>query len=377
MPTEKSQMKPRSFRAPNMMAALESIQRELGPDALVISAREIPNGPAWQVWRQSGVEVIATPGPSLQISTKPQSPPKQNGGQGARVKTPKPRVSPREIPNSHSPVTNKEKPFTKTTPAYISAALTAARDKLLAHGVDKALVSKVVATCAETLNPSALKDKTRIQKHLQSQLEARLHTLKGSQFTANRVVCLVGTSGAGKTSTTAKLAIYYTKTMGQKVAWVCADTIRAGAIAETRAYADSLGLPLQLAYTPGELAEVVTAESAADLILVDTPSCNPRREADVVELGALLTALPTRATYLVAPVTAKDVDLGQTLAALGPFDLKGLVATKLDETETVGSLINAAWRTRLPLAYFTTGPRVLDDLQPASAMKLVKMLFER
>jgi flagellar biosynthesis protein FlhF len=198
--------------------------------------------------------------------------------------------------------------------------------------------------------------------------------MKEEDFASERVLCLAGASGVGKTSVTAKLAAHYTR-LGRKVAWVCADTVRAGAIAEAQACAGSLGVPLHLAYTPGDLAAAAAA-SQADLTLVDMPNCNPRREADIVAQGDLLAALTRRSIYLVTPATATDADLQQALAALGPFDLKGLIATKLDEGETVGSIFNAAWRSRLPLAYFTDGPRVLDDLQPAQAIKLVERLFK-
>jgi flagellar biosynthesis GTPase FlhF len=51
------------------------------------------------------------------------------------------------------------------------------------------------------------------------------------------------------------------------------------------------------------------------------------------------------------------------------------VLTKLDETSTFGSVFNAAWRSHLPLAYFTAGPRILDDFQPAHAGTLINALW--
>ena len=112
-------------------------------------------------------------------------------------------------------------------------------------------------------------------------------------------------------------------------------------------------------------------------ILIDLPSCNPRKERDVLACGDLLTALPWRTVYLVLSATTKEIEMQQTLAALGTFDLTGLIITKLDECETIGNVINAAWRSRLPLAYFTFGPRLVEDLQPAHISNLTEILFER
>jgi flagellar biosynthesis protein FlhF len=96
----------------------------------------------------------------------------------------------------------------------------------------------------------------------------------------------------------------------------------------------------------------------------------------VVEIGALLTALDRRLTYLVAPATAKEADLSAALSAFSLFDLKGLVLTKLDETATLGSVFNLAWRSRLPLLYYSAGPRALEDFEPAQAGKLVSALLD-
>ena len=49
----------RTFRAETMMKALEQIKKDLGPDALVVSARQIPGGQPWQVWLKPVYEVIA------------------------------------------------------------------------------------------------------------------------------------------------------------------------------------------------------------------------------------------------------------------------------------------------------------------------------
>jgi flagellar biosynthesis protein FlhF len=239
-----------------------------------------------------------------------------------------------------------------------------------------ALLDKVTDTTTRALSPAALQDPTRVTWQVQQQLEAVLLTETETAFARRRLVCLIGTTGAGKTPMAARLAARFTQLRGRSVAWICADTVRAGAIAQARAYAETLKLPLRVVYTPAELAQAVAAESHADLVLVDLPGCNPRREEAVVELGGYLAALPERATYWVAAATAKDADLADTLAAFHPFRLSGLIVTKLDETRTYGSVYNLAWQSRLPLAFFTASPRVLDELSPAQPEHLAEALLE-
>ena len=125
---------------------------------------------------------------------------------------------------------------------------------------------------------------------MKKQLEANLRPQQNSMAVIqSRVLCLVGSSGSGKTSTLAKLAAYYTKTLEKKVVWVCADTIRAAAISETKTYTDVLNIPLFFAYSPQELSEIIQDQTEADLILVDTTGISMVDEDRIVELGSYLS----------------------------------------------------------------------------------------
>ena len=129
-------------------------------------------------------------------------------------------------------------------------------------------------------------------KTLRAQLTAGIRTLDTSRFLHDRIICLIGTSGVGKTSTAAKLAARAKKLWNRKVTWICADTIRAGAIAQASALTESLSIPLRVVYTPEELRETIAAEQDSDLLLVDTSATNPRRDTDMIELASFLTAVP-------------------------------------------------------------------------------------
>jgi flagellar biosynthesis protein FlhF len=422
-----------TFRAASTEEAIEQVQKELGPEAMIVSVRQIPGGPAWQTWKRPEVEVVAMAGqnaaqpavagadsgPAIAPLVSPQPPEQDASRAGAnearsnervemllnqlverlervhREKTrPAPEMAagaaeqpaaeaaskkpahPLQLPSEFgNPTQSARAPqqpveHTPARPRFLSKTLQAFQGHLTGQGIEPDLVEKVIAVCAESLSPAALDDENRVRRNLRSQLEACLCS-QASQ--AGRVVCLVGMSGAGKTSACAKLAAQAIRDRRQ-VVWVSADTVRTGAIALARAYTELLGIPLRLAYTPAELAETIAAEKEASLIIVDMPARNPRREAEVVELGAFLTVLPERNTYLVAPATAKEVDLIEALVAFSPFNLKGLVITKLDETDFYGDIFNLARRSGLPLVHFTRGPRVLEDLIPAQAAKLAGLV---
>ncbi len=448
-------MDTKTFRAPNTQAALEMIQEELGPSALIVSVRHVPPGNAWEVWKQNEVEVVALPGsepyekmssleakvaqssskdvqrlldqlaerlaqastrkgsvsPALQPETATKPGKSENK---AKTITPavfpvlssRPKADPtqiKKVDDRPQPTRPVEPPQTGQEPSKITRAqsiktqrpevkpvfdtglasaesspadslppsLRLIYDQLKRQGVEKNLISKLLSTCALSLNRGGLGEPAKVRTHIRRQLEAPIRTVKAG---SEQIICLVGSSGSGKTSMCAKLAAT-AKSQGKSVVWVCADTIHFGAIAQAHAYADSLDIPLCLVYTPAELAEVVKNETKADLILVDTAAANPCSKDEIIELGAYLTELPERSTYLLAPATAKESDLNEATAAFGPYLLKGMIITKLDETSFFGAVYNFAAHNRLPLAYFSTGRRVLEDLKPASAAGFVDLLM--
>ena len=437
----------KSFKAPDMVAALDLVKAELGQDAVILSVRQVPGGSTWQVWKKPGVEVLAIApeqeeapvhvGSRLDVSSSPEDILRQLGqkeieqqdeteslmqeeefsklimaaktqieevpvSEKAMPAAPPalPKIDEIVIPDPPLKVTRREpeemitsdpEPEPELAEPSRSLVMEAAemafdyeivpetlkklQYQLLDQGVDHELVKKIIRISADTLNPKALDDPKRTKNHLRQQLEAMLTIQRSDVLSRNQVVCFIGTSGVGKTTAIAKLATRYTQRNGMKVIWVCADTIRTGAITEARTFADTLGIHLELVYTPADLVNIVRDHRDADLILVDTPACNPRREADVVSLGEMLTAIPNRLTYVVAPATAKDSDLMKAISAFSLFNLKGLLLTKLDETCTYGSPFNIAWRSKLPLTYFSTGPQIFDQIHLADPNELVTALF--
>jgi len=85
-----------------------------------------------------------------------------------------------------------------------------------------------------------------------------------------RVQCLVGPTGVGKTTTIAKLAANFALLAGKRVALVTVDTYRIAAVEQLKTYAEIIGVPVDVAFTPQELREAIQRRSDYDMVLVDT-----------------------------------------------------------------------------------------------------------
>lgn len=345
----------RTFRAPNMLAALEAVQRELGSEALVLSARRLSGRFPWSLGR-GGVEVVAM------APAGGQARPAVNGGQ-------RPAVTERATTPAPAGAARAD--------GHTRAALEEARQQLEAQGVDPAWVRKAAARCRTSLPAAHLADPGRVRAHLAAQMLAALRPRPAAPLhVEGRVVCLAGPRGAGKTTLLAKLAAGMGRDGAEPLVWVTADTFRAGALAEARVLAESLDLPLEVAYTPEDLSRVVGSAEEGVRLLVDLPGFNPRAEAEVARVGEFLDVLAEKTLYIVLSATAKPDAMIEAVTALKPFGPLGLVVTRLDETGTYGNLFEVVRRTRLPLLWATSSAHVLDGLQPVEPRRLVQAILD-
>jgi flagellar biosynthesis protein FlhF len=396
----------KTFKSDTTIKTLQLVQQELGPDAIVISMREVPFGPAWNPWKKKSVEIVAasstTPPPS-QPAAKPAAPVAASSiGKNISVETVEEMPDIEWVVESEKKTTAKRPAKLKlnldpisastpvTTPAipskivkkpltdekYLSASLKKIHQQLKNQGVDNVLIDGLISVALETLSPAILEDFETTKKYIAQLLGAELRVQQGAgRYVSSNVVCLVGASGSGKTSTIAKLALFFSQNLQKKITWVCADTVQMGSVAEARAYTDAMGFKLELVYTPEDIKEIISQPEANDLFLVDTPSYNPCNENQMTELGKLLAEIPKRCTYLVIPATTKEMDLVQAEASLGIFNLDGLIITKLDETHTFGNVYNFARKNPVPLGYYTVGREAARHLEVVDPARLVSALF--
>ncbi len=422
----------KTFRSESMLEALQMAQKELGADAIVISTREIPVGPSWNPWKQTAVEIVAS-GSNFASETAAAAQLQEKTGTAAPILRPsanklgvefieetpeiewvtdpvipvekpakklnlnlanksKQAVSNREIaappavsapgkPAAGSSFTSElmkstQKELLPVTRPELPAGLKRINQQLISQGVDAGLVEGLISVAVETLSPAIVSEYLESKKYISQLLASELRIQKDpiTSLPAN-ITCVVGPSGSGKTCCTAKLALLYQQLTNKKITWVCADTVKMGAVAEARTYTDAMGITLKLVYEPRDLAEIVQSMEENELILLDTPGYNPWREAQMVELGALLTGIPKRCTFLAAPSTMKENDLFQLSASFGVFKLDGLILTKLDETHQFGSVYNFARKAGLPLSFFSSGKEASSNFEQANTDRLIMALF--
>ncbi|MBM6998349.1 flagellar biosynthesis protein FlhF [Paenibacillus sp. DXFW5] len=190
-----------------------------------------------------------------------------------------------------------------------------------------------------------------------------------------RIVYIAGPTGVGKTTTIAKLAADQIFRLHKKVGFITADTYRISAIEQLRTYASILNVPLEIVQSPGDVQRAMQRLEHCDLILMDTAGRNYLNELFVAELHSLLAPSDASETYLVLSLTSKTQDMKRITEHFSKYNLDKVIFTKLDETETVGSIYNLLNEYPLKLSFLTNGQNVPDDLLQADGKLLVDILL--
>lgn len=246
--------------------------------------------------------------------------------------------------------------------------------ELANSGVSTDLIRKIV----DTLNTLPLQGGNQTVKSRLGETLGRLIKFAGTlklKKNSPRIIALVGPTGVGKTTTTAKLAAMYALNRGNKVALITMDIFRVGAVEQLKTYSRIMGIPLEVASTPKELEKAVEKHSACDLIFIDTAGRSHKDKEKLDEMKNFLDHKIPMEVYLCLSATTKDRELEEILNRFRIFQISKVVFTKIDECESFGNMVNLLMKDNLQIAYFTTGQRVPEDIEIATPAKLADMIF--
>jgi flagellar biosynthesis protein FlhF len=189
------------------------------------------------------------------------------------------------------------------------------------------------------------------------------------------VYALLGPTGVGKTTTAAKLAARCVLRHGaDKVALVTTDGYRIGAHEQLRIYGRILGITVYLAKDADELRQVLGELRAKHMVLIDTMGMS-QKDRLVVELNAMLSECAVR-RLLVLSATSRGDTQDDVVRAYRGDDLSGCILTKVDETVSLASALDAIMRHGLVLHYVSNGQRVPEDLHLPNRAYLLHRAFK-
>lgn len=176
------------------------------------------------------------------------------------------------------------------------------------------------------------------------------------------MICFVGPTGVGKTTTIAKIAADYLLNEDKKVGLITSDTYRIAAVEQLKTYAGILNIPIQIVQSPAEVKQAIAELGSCDIILMDTAGRNYQQQQYINELELLLSDKHKIQINLVLSLTSKYEDMKKIINNFNSITIDQLLLTKKDETSSYGSILNLIYEYSIPLRYITNGQNVPDDI---------------
>lgn len=219
-------------------------------------------------------------------------------------------------------------------------------------------------------------DPNEVMEQLLRQYIGQAEPIKLKRF-KRTVVLLIGPTGVGKTTTLAKLAAIYSINHHAKVGVITTDTYRIAAVEQLKTYAQILEIPLSIVYTPEEITDALREHEDKDVVFVDTAGKSPSDRTHEDEIKELIRNSDCDEVHLVLSATTSFTGLLNILNAYSFLSDFKLIITKLDETPTWGTLLNARFLSDKPISYTAIGQNVPDDIEVADVRKIVARLMTR
>ena len=193
-----------------------------------------------------------------------------------------------------------------------------------------------------------------------------------------KLVFFIGPTGVGKTTTIAKIASKFRVDEKKKVALLTADTYRIAAAEQLRTYANILEVPFRVIYTVEEISKAMEDFRDYDYIMIDTAGHSHQNSTQKDNMCNIIHSVDDKVekeVHLVLSATTKYRDLISIADSYKELADCKLIFTKLDETTTLGNLLNLRLYTGADLSYVTYGQNVPDDIEDFNPQKTVKRLL--
>ncbi|MBS1136967.1 MAG: flhF [Proteobacteria bacterium] len=413
-------MNVKRFFAPTAREALRRVKEELGGDAIVLSNRSLDGGveilalppdalsratlaaaaaPIPASARHSGGEVAQADEDftvSLSAAARRAEVKSWRPFQAKPAAAPAPKVAAvaqretpahPEPPHASAPIHNevpRREPVKEVPSENVMQELTAIRglierqlagfawnelkrespvkSRLLGELLEAGFSSALARRLLDHILPEA--DETAARATLRTLLNRDLLTVGNDTDIIDRggVYALVGPTGVGKTTTTAKLAARCVVRHGaERVALLTTDGYRIGAHEQLRIYGRILGVAVHAVRDAADLRHTLNDLRHMHMILIDTVGMS-QRDRQVAEQTAMLLNAGDVRRLLLLNATARGDTLEDVVRAYSGPDLVGAIVTKVDEAISLAPALDVLIRQELELFYVGNGQRVPEDL---------------
>jgi flagellar biosynthesis protein FlhF len=341
-------MNHKRFWGHDMSEALRAVRSTLGADALIMETKNLPKDMG------GGVEITALA----------EGPADEENEIEFEV------AAPLKAPSQPMDEMRHELAALKSMLGWLAPGLNH-QDKIVktlaAHGLSPELIAKL----ADAMKQIPHGD----ERERWFRAIAQLVPTGGQIGTRRDRVALIGPTGVGKTLNVIKLTVCENQRRTGRIGWISADERRLTANDPLAVYAGVLGVQYERAADRKTLKTALDRLAECDLVLIDTPSVNPRDPLSVNALAKLFQGLTEVRRILLLSAVSNANDLVDWIAGLRQVGTQSLIFTKLDECRYFGPLLHAVLTAALPVSYLSLGQNLAGDLELAQPEIFASLLL--
>lgn len=227
--------------------------------------------------------------------------------------------------------------------------------------------------------PAEISAKEQATGWAKAMLARNLHTVDNEAGLLDQggIFALMGPTGAGKTTTTAKLAARFVVRHGsEKLALLTTDGYRIGGHEQLRIYGKILGVAVHNVRDAADLRLALAELRGKQTVLIDTVGMSQRDQAVAEQIAMLDQAGKPIKKLLMLNATSHGDTLNEVVQAYRGQGLSGCIISKTDEAASLGSVLDCAIRNKLLVHYVASGQRVPEDLHLGNRQYLVHRAFK-
>jgi len=379
-------MRIKRFSAPTLKEAVVQMKKELGSDAIVLESRKVKKDGIFDFPKKERMEIIAALD-NYRDTNKKNAEQKFSRNETENIKF----NSDDNLKLQEIELIKEELGEIRNTVAKIAdflryrnlpslpENLLLVLKQLLDCEVEEILAKRLIQEVHMSLKGEEYDDLRLILRKLIGKISAMVKTTpkNGKINSTARIIAFVGPTGVGKTTTIAKLATQAKLIGGKEVAIISADTFRIAAVEQLKTFANIAEIPFEVVYSIDEIKNAVAKFSRMDLIFIDTTGRSQKDKMNLKEIGNMISSVEPGEVHLVLSVTTKYKDILDILEKFKTLFINRIIFTKLDETTSLGLILNVAEKVRKPISYITFGQNVPEDIEKADSRKIAKIILRR
>jgi flagellar biosynthesis protein FlhF len=417
-------MNVKKFTAPTSREALRKVREALGPDAVILSNRQadgvveilaLANDDAASLSAPAPHSPMAAPRPQLDLSPAPAAPmlpaqparrvvasPSSYASATAAAAPAQPRAAALDMERISELVASAVASAKQNAAAEMSGMMneiramrgmmetqlaeiawgsTQQREPHKAAVLREMLAAGFSASLARYLIEKlpASRDAADSMRWIKTVLTRNLSAMANEDALIDQggVFALVGPTGVGKTTSTAKLAARCVMRHGaDKLALITTDAYRIGAHEQLRIYGKILGVMVHSVKDEADLRIALKELRNKHTVLIDTVGVSQRDQMVTEQVAMLQGAGADVKRLLCLNATATQETLNEVVRAYQGSGLAGCIMTKLDEAAAIGNVLDVVIRQKLNLFYVSNGQRVPEDLHLADPTWLIDRAFK-